>query len=372
MAQLIYANTKQADLFYLVKGQIPDAFFYLKTANKEYIFLDHREINVFKEHNHSNIEAVLLNPLMEKAQKMKDDVSLNYKLAYYLLDKYNLLNEEIEVPDYFPLGMADFLRLKSVKLTVKNPLLPQRQFKASKEAEKIKDSLKKVYPAYQYLEEVLKSSFIKGDQIIYKDQVLTSEFLKLEIEKILLQNGMYNSEGIIVASGSQTAIPHHMGSGPIKANSPLICDIFPQSKETGYFADITRTYVKGRPSGEFIKMYQAVKKAQQAAIDFIKPGVIGKEVNDLVKEIFVNEGYDVDGDQGFIHGTGHGLGLEVHEGPYLNDYYDKPLAVCNVVTVEPGLYYQAQGGVRIEDVVIITETGCQNLTNYPKEFIEIR
>jgi Xaa-Pro aminopeptidase len=172
-----------------------------------------------------------------------------------------------------------------------------------------------------------------------------------------------------VACGEDGCDPHNQGSGPLVADRPIILDVFPRDTRSRYFADITRTVVKGRATARVRRMYEAVAAGQSAGLLAIRAGVQGEQVHRTVQETLEGFGFqtgEVDGRmQGFFHGTGHGLGLEIHELPRVSRL-PVTLQAGHVVTVEPGLYYPGHGGVRIEDVVVVTEAGCRNLTSYPK------
>lgn len=379
-------------MFYAVRVPVADAFFYIDTGEKKYVFLDHREYGLFKEHQEGtsfragarnpnglgsdgiprqardDITLVLVNPLMEEATKIEGQGSGASKLAYLILQKYGLLNEPIEVSNNLPLEMADFLREKGVALIVKNPFFPERLKKASHEIGAIRDALVRTQHAYTHIEEVLRNSTIVGDSVMYQGEPLTSERLKSEVEKILLSHDMTNDEGIIISCAGHAAIPHHRGAGVVRPHQTIVCDIFPRHRETGYFADMTRTYVKGEPSEDIAKMYAAVLEAQTRAIEQVKPGGIMGDVHQSCIDTFLEKGFH-HGDKGFIHGTGHGLGIDIHEYPYVRHNAPTVFEPGHVVTIEPGLYYPEIGGVRIEDVVVVTEDGCRNLTDYHKEYI---
>lgn len=392
MPKLLYASSsKDSDMFYAVRVKIPDPFFYLDTGEKQYVFLDHREYGVFREHQENikdripaaaGMTAILVNPLMEEASRLRSSSfgaagarssiekggSILSWLAYLILKKYGLLNESIEVSNNLPLEMADCLREKGVNLVVKNPFFPERLKKASHEIDAIRDALVRTQHAYTHIKEVLHNSTIDGDRVMYQYQPLTSERLKEEVEKILLSHDMTNDEGIIISCAGHTAIPHHRGAGMIRPHQTIVCDIFPRHRETGYFADMTRTYVKGEPTEEIANMYAAVLEAQERAIEKVKPGVTMGDVHQSCIDTFLEKGFH-HGDKGFVHGTGHGLGIDIHEYPFVRHNAPTVFEPGHVVTIEPGLYYPEIGGVRIEDVVVVTEDGCRNLTDYPKEYI---
>lgn len=369
MPKLIYASVKNSDMFYATKASAHDPFFYLDTDDKKYVFLDHRELEVFKEKNKNpKIEAVLLNPLLSEASKNKTKTTQANKLALLLLKKYKLIGKKIFVPNSFPLDMADFLRAKGVKLIPQNPFFLERENKTTEEVENVRENMRRLCKAFDHIEKVLKESKIKGDEIKYKNKTLTSEILKKEVELILLQQDLMNVAGMIISCGAQAAIPHHEGAGILRPNQTIICDIFPVSKTNNYFCDMTRTYVKGTPSKEVKNIYKAVLEAQESAISAIRSGKTGKEIYQLCVDIFLARGFHA-GDRGFVHGTGHGLGIDLHEDPYLNKFSQATLEEGNIFSIEPGLYYPEIGGVRIEDLVVVTKNGCENLTKHHKKYI---
>ena len=198
---------------------------------------------------------------------------------------------------------------------------------------------------------------------------MTSEILKSVINTTIMAQGFVPSH-TIVASGDQCVDPHNQGSGPIKANTSIIMDIFPRSQKTGYFGDITRTVVRGRASDRLKHVYRCVEEGQNIAFRRIRDGVNAYDIHVAIMDYFKSEGFDtgvMNGRmQGFFHGTGHGLGLDIHEAPTFGLRSKNKLRRNNVVTVEPGLYYQGLGGVRLEDVVIVSKTGCKNLVRIPK------
>jgi len=177
----------------------------------------------------------------------------------------------------------------------------------------------------------------------------------------------------IIASANQCCDPHHEGSGPIKAHTSIIFDIFPRSQKTGYFGDLSRTVVRGRASERLREAYATVEAGQELAFGLIRDGADGKEIHQKILDLFEKRGFPTGKMagrmQGFFHGTGHGLGLDIHEPPRIA-LTAATLRAGHVVTVEPGLYYLGMGGVRLEDVVLVTENGNRNLTGYAK-FLEI-
>ena len=209
---------------------------------------------------------------------------------------------------------------------------------------------------------------MRDDLLWRRGEVLTAEAVKRLIAVKLLEDGLI-AENTIVACGQDGCDPHNRGSGPLRPGQSIILDIFPRDSESRYHADITRTVVKGRAPGALRRTYDAVLAGQECAFRLIRDGADGESVHREVQQALEAHAFktgEVNGRmQGFFHGTGHGLGLDIHEPPRVSKT-QATLRTGNVVTVEPGLYYPDVGGVRIEDVVVVTETGCRNLTQCPK------
>ena len=183
----------------------------------------------------------------------------------------------------------------------------------------------------------------------------------------------YTASRTIIACGIQCAAPHNIGSGPVKAGEPVVADIFPRSDASGYWGDMTRTFLKGKAPKSLMRAYNAVKKASETAMSMIRAGVIAADVHTAASETMAELGFRTgrgrDGMPcGFIHGLGHGVGLEIHEGPRVSPLNRKPLRSGNVISVEPGLYYPEWGGIRLEDLVVVTKDGYRNFNSMEKEF----
>ncbi|MBQ6102340.1 MAG: M24 family metallopeptidase, partial [Kiritimatiellae bacterium] len=194
---------------------------------------------------------------------------------------------------------------------------------------------------------------------------LTSERARALVRETLLSRGCLDLEGSIVAGGRQAADPHEAGHGPLRAGEWIVCDIFPRDLCTGYWGDMTRTFMNGRPSAKLRRLYRAVADAQRLALSLVRPGAKGSDVHAAVARFFEESGWPSGRDAtgrpyGFFHGTGHGVGLQIHEEPRLS-VTGGELTPGMVVTVEPGLYYPDLGGVRIEDTVAVTTSGCEIL-----------
>ncbi|SNZ13254.1 Xaa-Pro aminopeptidase [Natronoarchaeum philippinense] len=278
------------------------------------------------------------------------------------------------VPQSFPTGTADGLRERDIGVAVErsDAITEIRSVKTDEEIDHVRTAQRANEAALARAEELIADADAR-DGVLYRgDEPLTSEFVTQEIEIELLRNGCALDE-TIVAGGADAADPHDRGSGPLPADEPIVVDIFPRDKETNYHADMTRTFLRGEPTDEVRERYDVTLDAQEAALDAIEAGVTGRAVHDAVCDVYEDAGYptlrsDPSTETGYIHGTGHGVGLDVHELPTLNPTGEE-LQAGQIVTVEPGLYDPDVGGIRIEDIVVVTEDGHENLTDYEKQLV---
>jgi Xaa-Pro aminopeptidase len=275
------------------------------------------------------------------------------------------------VPPRFPVGTADGLREEGIEVTAEegSVVTDVRAVKTDEEIDHIREAQRVNEQGMAAAEDLLREADVEDGTLVLDGEPLTSERVKTAIETTFLENGFSSGESI-VACGSDAADPHNRGSGPLAADESIIVDIFPGSDSTGYHADMTRTFVKGEPSETIEEWYDLTEDAFDAAMDAIEPGVTGAAVHDAVCDVYEDAGEptlraDPETETGYIHGTGHGIGLAVHEMPSLS-FNGEELEPGNVVTVEPGLYDPEVGGVRIEDFVVVTEDGCENIAEYPK------
>ncbi len=286
----------------------------------------------------------------------------------------------VAVGPYFPLGMAERLRRMGIELVVDRELSERRRAKRPDEIAALEATQRATEDAWANGVEALKRATVRNDGTLELDgEPFTAERLRAVVESRLLELGCV-SEGAIIAPGKQAADPHMIGTGPLRAGEAIVMDIFPQNKTTRYWADMTRTVSKGEPPAEITRLYEITRRAQDAGIKALRPGITGREVHELVEDLIWEAGYDtlrpgqqrqVDGGppRGFIHGTGHGVGLEIHEMPTVGRSGTTPLLPGDVVTVEPGIYLPELGGVRLEDMLVITETGSRNLTHAPRQLV---
>jgi Xaa-Pro aminopeptidase len=239
-------------------------------------------------------------------------------------------------------------------------LFPERAVKRRREVAWIRQAQRAAAAGLDRALMVLKASRETRDGVlIWRGQPLTSERLRSEIHQVLLAHGCGGFE-TIAACGPASADPHERGHGRLRARQPIVLDIFPRGLTHGYWGDLTRTVVKGPPSAVLQAMYAAVKEAHGAALAAVGPRVACRTVHRVASGVFERLGFRTETaarrPKGFIHGTGHGVGLEVHESPSVSARPGR-LRAGNVITIEPGLYDPAVGGVRIEDTIEVTSGG---------------
>jgi len=280
-----------------------------------------------------------------------------------LLKRYGIKNVTVAPTLYYAVAQA--LTQARIKLNISKGLLfPEREVKSQEEIAKIAASQQAAVIAMRHAVNVISHARVDHAGCLrVKGRHLTSEALIDSATRVLIDHGCVCKQ-MIIAGGTKSANPHERGSGRLKAGETIIMDIFPQHMNTGYWGDLTRTVVKGKASPYIKKMYNAVKAAQAAALSMLKPGVTGKSVHLRVCRELEKRGFPVkfpeDSRKGFRHGTGHGVGLCIHESPSLSMFGGR-LRKGHVITVEPGWYDPEIGGVRIEDTVVITSNGWKYL-----------
>ena len=376
---VIGAPEHDADAYHLSGFLAPDAVICLRVAGKSYLAVSSLEYG--RAAKEAPVDELLSYDELEitrLARELKSGAKAYVAAIANLLERLGAMGSPIAVPPGLGVVYADELRARGVTLTPDRVLFEGlRRSKTEAEISNIEKTQAAVEAACAHARSILEESDLgSDDSLIWRGEPLTSELLRSEIDVDLLRRGCA-ADGTIAAGGPQGADPHERGHGPLKAGESIIVDIFPMDLSTRYYSDMTRTFVKGEPNEGFRKMYDAVLESQDAALSMIKAGVNGRDVHRKVADVLHEAGYKTNvHDQepgkplteGFFHGTGHGVGLEIHEAPRIAPV-DEELIPGDVVSVEPGVYDPGIGGVRIEDLVVVTEDGCRNLTRFPKGFV---
>jgi len=360
------SSESDANFLYAVGMHVPDPLFWFQKGRRSYLVASTLELGRAQQ------EASVTHVLDEAQWTRKTERALGRyprreEVYAAILRAKNV--GSIEVPAAFPLGTADVLRKAGIKVKSRPaPFFAERMLKRDDELAAIRAAQAATERALEAGLAILRASKARGGWLRYRGERLTSETVRSAIELSLAREGLIPRH-TIVASGEQCVDPHNAGSGPIRPNTTIIIDIFPRDTASGYFADMTRTVVRGKASKEVREIYALVHAGQQYAFDRIRGGCDAQAIHRGIVALFTESGWPTgpkDGrNQGFFHGTGHGVGLDIHEPP---SFGDRPstLPTGAVVTVEPGLYYAGIGGVRLEDMVLVTQDGCENLTHAEK------
>jgi Xaa-Pro aminopeptidase len=366
-ARVLYAaSEKDADILYPTRFFAPDPFLFIQSGEKKMLVMSDLEMDRAKAQ--ARVDRVLSWSRFQKAIEAEGKQPSTADVIARVLVSLGL--RRVEVPRSFPLGLAMELDERGLRLEVApDPFWPEREIKRTEEVRAIEASLRAAEAGLQAGIEALQSCRIGRDGYLHRGgRRFTAEDLRAAVNSRILAEGCVPSH-TICAPGDQAVDPHEEGHGPIRAHSPVVMDIFPRSDRTGYFGDLTRTVVRGKASARLHEVYAIVHEGVRLGHRRVAPGVSGQKIHEEIQALFDRQGYEtgvVNGRmQGFFHGTGHGLGLDIHEAPSISKR-PSVLRAGHVVTVEPGLYYLGLGGVRIEDVALVTERGSRNLTRVPK------
>jgi Xaa-Pro aminopeptidase len=370
---LIAADTlRSPEMRHEVPVSIPDPFFYFER--------DGRRIAVVGSFEVPRVEELGLGHEVYAPERFGLDELVKSGLQYWEIAREICLRacrefglESAVVPHTFPLETADYLRENGIDVRVDREFFAgRRRVKNESELAGIRRAQRACEAAMDVARDLLRRSEPGNGTLVLDGEPLTCERVKARVEQVFSEHGVAAEESI-VSHGAQTAIGHDMGSGPIAPGEPIVLDLFPRDRETGCYADMTRTFVVGTPPDELVEYHRAVKEVLDRSLAEIEPGKDGSELNRIASEQFEEKGYRTllskePGEvllEGFFHSLGHGVGLEVHELPVLGRIPGQELVAGDVVTVEPGLYRQGFGGCRLEDLVLVTQDGAENLTDYP-------
>ncbi len=363
---IVAASDADPDMLYATKFWAPDPFIFLEQNGKRALVLSDLEIDRGRKQADAD-EFVMFSKLEREAQGKSRKTPPYEKVLVHFLKKRGV--RSAIVPANFPLRYAEELAASKIRVRATDGFFwPEREAKSEKEVEMMGRALRITERGLKRAIEILKASKAgAGKRLRWNGKTLTSEILRAEIDSTILRAGGIPA-GTIVAGGDQACDPHERGFGPLYADSLIILDVFPRDAKTGYFGDMTRTVLRGHASEGQRKLWETVKAGQALALKKVKAGVDGMTIHKSIQDFFAQRGFPTEVREGrrvgFFHGTGHGLGLEIHEHPRLQKVVLKDR---QVLTVEPGLYYPGLGGTRLEDVVLVTKRGCKILSRFPKQ-----
>jgi Xaa-Pro aminopeptidase len=369
---LIYGDTiRSPELRHEIPLTVPDGFLYAEHDGQRYVAVSGLEVPRLREFDGLQILSWDRLGWEELLASGVDREELYLHIAERACGVIGL--KSAVVPGSFPVELADHLRGQGLELTPERETFAERRrVKNEAELEGIRRAQRAAEAAFDAARDLLRRAEIRSDRLLVDGEPLTCDRIKRAIGDVFAAHDVAADE-FIVSHGGQSAVGHEMGFGPLAPNEPIVIDLWPRDRETSCYADMTRTYCVGTPPEELVEMHRLVKQALDEAIAAVKAGVSGHDVFVGTCELFQEHGYKTQLnkdmgevlEEGFFHGLGHGVGLEVHEEPGLGLAVGKPLVAGDVVTVEPGLYRPGFGGCRLEDLLLVTEDGVENLTSYP-------
>ena len=360
-AYAMIGSSDYADMRYLTRFVTSDPIVYIRrTGERGYIVVSQMEYGRAQQEAVTGVmtraDAGLLLILESEKDRWRALARMIAELA----------GGTILVPPDLPFALGSRLDELAGVVTDTGTIASMRAKKSRNEVTAIERVQRSAEMAMAHAIDCIRRSKSQNGVLWLGGKPLTSERVRTEMHALLMNRGCLVKD-TIVSCGKDTAAPHNRGTGPLMAGEPVVIDIFPNDERTGYYSDMTRTVVKGDPSPEIREMYDAVSTVQEYAASMIKPGITGEEVYQAAVDLFSSLGYRT-GREGFTHNLGHGVGLEVHELPSIGPG-GAPLIRGNVVTNEPGLYYENTGGVRLENIGVLTRTGYRCITSFPKELV---
>jgi Xaa-Pro aminopeptidase len=368
---LIWADTlRSPELRHEVPVAIPDPFLYVEHDGER-----HAVVTAFEVERIEEVDGIKCHPFEELgwdemiAKGMKRE-EMDLEVCARACREFGI--KSAVAPMTFPLAIADRLRADGVELKADHDFfVSRRRVKSTAELEGIGRAQRGAEAAMAAARELIARAEPRNGAAVLDGEPLTCERIKFAIQQVFTEHDVFADE-FIVSHGAQSAVGHEMGSGPIASGEPIVIDLWPRDRRSACYADMTRTFVVGEPSDELAEYQRLVHDALERSVEAVKPGVPGRDVYVLVCELFEEHGYPTglskaEGEvleDGFFHGLGHGVGLEVHEQPWLGRYPGE-LVEGDVITLEPGLYRHGYGGCRLEDLVRVSADGAERLTDFP-------
>lgn len=362
---MLNSSFEAADVQYATGFTAVDPFIFLQLPRKKCLVVSRLELGrARRQARDAEVFTPEDLPLSENNRR---------RLAYWALGLLKLNNvRHVVVGHGFPLGITTRLRRAGIRVELSSDrVYPEREVKSAQELACLRQAQRAAAQAMHAAIQCIRAADVSPrGELLRAGRKLTADDIREVIDHVLLAHDCIAHE-TNVACGQQSADPHERGFGVIRAGEPIVMDIFPRHRRHGYWGDITRTIVKGRAPARLARMYRVVRAAQQQALKQLKAGVSAARIHMDIERLFERSGFKtgiVNGEaEGFIHSTGHGVGLEIHESPTISPAGPK-LKCGQVVTIEPGLYYKEIGGVRIEDTVVVTKTGFRYLATCEKPF----
>ena len=372
---VIYGDTvRSADMRHEVAVQVPDPFLYLEVKGTRHVVASSLELPRIAE-VHPELELHSLQEFgwdeLVAAGAERPDTEL--EVAVRACQELGIARAA--VPPEFPLALADRLRARGLTLNPDRGVFEgRRRVKNEAELAGIRRAQRAAEAGMSAAVELLGRAEPSGDGLLVDGETLTCERVKGAIRDAVDRASASISGGFIVSHGTQTALGHELGFGPIQPDEPVVIDLWPQDPQSGCHADMTRTFVVGEVHEELGRYHELCLEALESVHGRVRAGASGSELFGLACEPFERAGLPTlrtkaDGkplEEGFFHSLGHGVGLELHEAPLLGLAPDV-LVAGDVVAVEPGCYRPGFGGCRLEDIMHVADGGGEILTKFPYE-----
>jgi Xaa-Pro aminopeptidase len=366
--ELYYTHslTEANAVFYLTGFRAPDPFLCLHVHNKVILIVSEMEVGRALRERKRGVQVITPQEVLKEQKTSSGTIAC----IEAILDREHV--EQVQVGELFPAGLYLALskRVKRIEIGPSRASIRRRK-KCAEEIACIAGAQRAAAEAMRAAIRHIQGALVRADRALeINGKALRSEDVRALIKQRLADFNC-SGEEIIVAGGEQATDPHERGQGILRAGEAIILDIFPRHNENGYWGDITRTICRGPASSELRRLYKAVHNAQREALRSVRAGARADRIHARVVESFECAGYETGRQKGkpagFIHGTGHGVGLDIHESPRVG-LKKETLRAGDVITIEPGLYYPGIGGVRIEDTVLVEKGGCKLLANCVKKF----
>jgi Xaa-Pro aminopeptidase len=370
---LIYADSAHSpEMRHEVPVSVSDPFLYTEHDGRRYVVVNVLETERMRS---AGLEVI------SHEQLGRDDLAASgmnrdeIRLELMLRACTSIGIRSAAVPGTFPIDLADHLRAHGIELRVDRQLFAsRRRVKTDVERRGIRRAQRAAEAGMDAAREILRGAEERDGGLRVDGEQLTCELVKKAVVQAFSDHDATADE-FIVSHGAQTAIGHERGSGPIAPGEPIVLDLFPRDRESSCYADMTRTYVVGTPAPELREFHALCLEALEQALAGTRAGVVGHDLFAETCRLFEAHGYPTllskaPGEvleEGFFHSLGHGVGLQLHEQPSLGMTREDPFVAGDVISLEPGLYRQGYGGCRLEDLVLVTESGAENLTAFPYE-----
>jgi Xaa-Pro aminopeptidase len=370
---VMYADTiRSPELRHEVPVAVGDPFLYVERNGERHIVVSTTEIPIISaagEYTFHPPEEFGLDELRRTASsyaEMANEITLRAVKALGV--------ERATVPWSFPVLTADTLRAAGIELNPERDLFTdRRRVKTGAELAGIRRAQAAAEAGMGAAAVLLRQATADHEGVLELDgHPLTVERVKAAISAEFMAHGACADE-FVVSHGAQAAIGHHLGHGKFRAGETIVIDLWPRDTESGCFADMSRTFVVGEVPDEIAEWHRLSVEAHEFVLAAVRPGVTGRSLYDIACEVFEAQGHLTQrtkivgetAEDGFLFALGHGVGLEVHEQPILGMVGHEEIVVGDVLAIEPGIYRGGFGGLRVEDLVLVTEDGYENLTHFP-------